>query len=396
MTSPTVTPVRAGPFRRGDRVLLPADRLDDLVAALRADGYRVIGPTVRDGAVVHDVLEDARALPAGVRDQQGPGRYRLGRREDGALFGHGLGADTWRHRLHPQRQKLLESTRPPGGPLAILPEPPVAERQAFLGVRPCDLRALGIQDRVLAHGDAADPHYVSRRRELFLVAVNCAEPGETCFCASMGAGPRAQAGFDVALTELLEGGPHRFVAEVGSEAGGALCSALGLAPAPVGDVAAAAAASERAAGRMGRALDPGEAAALLARNRESPRWGEIAKRCLSCTSCTLVCPTCYCTTVVDRTDMAGETAVRWRRWDSCHTMRHSYIHGGSVRPTAAGRYRQWMTHKLSTWQEQFGTPGCVGCGRCITWCPAGIDLTAEVAALRATEAGGAAPAEGLL
>jgi sulfhydrogenase subunit beta (sulfur reductase) len=153
----------------------------------------------------------------------------------------------------------------------------------------------------------------------------------------------------------------------------------------VADVAAANGVLERAAGAMGRSLDASDVADLLARNRQSTRWEEVAARCLSCTSCTLVCPTCYCTNVVDRTDLTGETAVRWRRWDSCHTMRHSYIHGGSVRASAAGRYRQWLTHKLSTWKDQFGTLGCVGCGRCITWCPAGVDLTAEVAAIRAAE-----------
>jgi sulfhydrogenase subunit beta (sulfur reductase) len=381
-----VTPVRAGPFRRGDRVLLPADRLGDLVSALRRDGFEVLGPRERDGAIVHEPIEGAAELPAGVADEQAPGRYRLGRREDGAYFGHAVGPQSWRHHLHPQRQKLLESRRAPIGGFTILPEPPAERRLAFVGVRPCDLRAIAIQDRVLAHGEVADPHYLARRAGLLLVAVNCTSPAATCFCASMGAGPRAQAGFDLALTELT-GGVHRFVAEVGSEPGAALAAALGLGPAPSLDVAAAAASSDEAARRMGRSFDAAGVAPLLARNPDSPRWAETAKRCLSCASCTLVCPTCYCTTVVDRTDVAGDQAVRWRRWDSCHTMRHSYIHGGSVRPTTAGRYRQWLTHKLSTWKEQFGTLGCVGCGRCVTWCPAGIDLTEEVAAIAALDRG---------
>jgi sulfhydrogenase subunit beta (sulfur reductase) len=391
MSSPPATPVRAGPFRRGDRVLLPADRLDELVGALRDRGYAVLGPRVRDGAVALEPIASAADLPAGIGAAQGPGRYRLARREDGAIFGHGLGPQPWRHALHPQRQKLLESRAGEGGAFTILPEEPAGERLAFLGVRPCDLRAIAIQDRVLAHGDTPDPHYAARRERLFTVAVSCAEPGETCFCASMGAGPGAQAGFDVALTELLDGA-HRFVAEVGTDAGGALLSALALAPAPVADVAAASAATERAAARMGRSLDASDVAELLARSRTSPRWDEIATRCLSCTSCTLVCPTCHCTNVVDRVDLTGETAVRWRRWDSCHTMRHSYIHGGSVRRSAAARYRQWLTHKLSSWKDQFGTLGCVGCGRCITWCPAGIDLTEEVRALRAAATKEAVPA----
>jgi hypothetical protein len=94
----------------------------------------------------------------------------------------------------------------------------------------------------------------------------------------------------------------------------------------------------------------------------------------------LVCPTCFCSTVEDTTDLSGEVATRTRVWDSCFTLGHSYIHGGSVRPTTATRYRQWLTHKLDTWWDQFGTSGCVGCGRCTTWCPAEIDLLAEVPA----------------
>jgi sulfhydrogenase subunit beta (sulfur reductase) len=99
----------------------------------------------------------------------------------------------------------------------------------------------------------------------------------------------------------------------------------------------------------------------------------------------MVCPTCFCTSVEDSTDVDGDGVVRVQRWDSCFTVDYSYIHGGSVRSSDRSRYRQWMTHKLSTWFDQFGSSGCVGCGRCITWCPVGIDITEEVAAIRATE-----------
>jgi ferredoxin len=122
---------------------------------------------------------------------------------------------------------------------------------------------------------------------------------------------------------------------------------------------------------------------LLAATLDHPRWDDVASRCLTCTNCTLVCPTCFCSTVEDVTDLTGRTAERWRRWDSCFTLGHSYLHGGSVRSTARDRYRQWLTHKLGTWIDQFGHSGCVGCGRCITWCPVGIDITEEVAALGA-------------
>jgi sulfhydrogenase subunit beta (sulfur reductase) len=136
---------------------------------------------------------------------------------------------------------------------------------------------------------------------------------------------------------------------------------------------------------MGRTMDTKGIKELLYRNYENPRWDDVAKRCLTCGNCTMVCPTCFCTTVEDITDLTGEHVERWRKLDSCFTMDFSYIHGGSVRSSPRARYRQWMTHKLATWIDQFGTSGCVGCGRCITWCPVGIDITEETGAIRDSE-----------
>jgi Fe-S-cluster-containing hydrogenase component 2 len=139
---------------------------------------------------------------------------------------------------------------------------------------------------------------------------------------------------------------------------------------------------ERTASRMGRSLQTEGIKALLQNNPNHPRWADAAKRCLSCGNCTMVCPTCFCTTVDDHSDLTGASATRVRKWDSCFTLDFSYIHGGAVRQSGSARYRQWMTHKLASWYDQFGTSGCVGCGRCITWCPTGIDITAEAAAMR--------------
>jgi Fe-S-cluster-containing hydrogenase component 2 len=107
----------------------------------------------------------------------------------------------------------------------------------------------------------------------------------------------------------------------------------------------------------------------------------VAERCLTCGNCTMVCPTCFCTTTEDLTDLADGSGQRSQRWASCFETDFSYLHGGSVRVSGESRYRQWITHKLSTWHDQFGSSGCVGCGRCIAWCPTGIDITAEVGRL---------------
>jgi sulfhydrogenase subunit beta (sulfur reductase) len=343
--------------------------LDLLFGALQRRGYTIVGPRLRDRAIVYDELATAADLPAGWTDEQEGGHYRVKRRDDEALFGYNVGPHSWKRYQLPAEKRLWTAK---GGAVEV--EPPDPARYAFLGVRSCDLHAIGILDNVL------------RRREgAFIVAVQCGQAAATCFCASMGTGPRAESGFDVALTEVLEDGRHYFVAESGSERGEELLDELPTAAAGGGELAAAEAASARAVAEMGRSMDTTDIRELLQSNLEHPRWDDVAARCLTCGNCTMVCPTCFCTSVEDSTDVEGDEVVRVQRWDSCFTVDYSYIHGGSVRGSNRSRYRQWMTHKLSTWWDQFDTSGCVGCGRCITWCPVGIDITEEVAAIRATE-----------
>jgi ferredoxin len=207
----------------------------------------------------------------------------------------------------------------------------------------------------------------------------------------MGNGPRVERGYDLALTELLDG-EHRFLVEAGSERGAGVLGELPGRDATEDDLRQAAASIESAAAHMGRALDAFDLRGLLARSSEHPRWDDVAARCLTCGNCTAVCPTCFCSAVEDDVDLTGTESQRWRVWDTCFSLDYSYIHGGSIRPSARSRYRQWLTHKLGTWHDQFGTSGCVGCGRCITWCPVGIDITEEIAAIRATEVDDAAVA----
>ena len=358
--------------------------LDDLFTALRRRGLRVIGPTVADGAIVLAELRGADDLPAGWTDEQDGGTYRLRRRGDDALFGYAVGPHSLKAHLLPPELRLLRARRDGAGGFEVLEEAAEAPRLAFIGVRSCDLHAMGIQDRVLMGGAFEDPDYAARRHGAFVVAVNCGQAGGTCFCVSMGTGPRCSRGFDLALTEVLDGSGHRFVVEVGSDEGAEVLAALPVREATPAENAAPDAAAERAASQMGREMEAGDLQELLQANLEHPRWDEVAERCLTCGNCTSVCPTCFCTTVEDVTDLTGQEAERNRRWDSCFTLDLSYVNGGAVRSSNRSRYRQWMTHKLSTWFDQFGTSGCVGCGRCITWCPVAIDITEEVAAIRAT------------
>jgi sulfhydrogenase subunit beta (sulfur reductase) len=366
----------ADPGAHGLR-LLDVEGLAHLLDQLRLDeGYTLIGPTVRAGAIVPAEISGLADLPRGVGDEQIAGRYRLRARGDSAFFGWAAPAQSPRRELLPPRLPLVQLRRT--GPEIHDARPPTP-RLAFIGVRPCDVAALGVTDRVLARGPHAEADRVARREASFVLAASCGEPSGTCFCVSMGTGPRARAGFDLALTELLD--PHRFVVEVGSDRGARVLARLGAPPAAETDLAAARAVVTGAAARMGRHLETAGLPAALAAQLEHPRWDEVADRCLGCASCTLVCPTCFCTTIEEASDLDGEVATRTRVWDSCFTPDFAYVHGGSARPSLRARYRQWLLHKLSFWVEQTGESGCVGCGRCVTWCPVGIDLVVEAEAV---------------
>jgi len=367
-----------------ERWLLERSDLQQLLDALRAAGYQTVGPVARDGAIVYDALERVEELPAGWTDRQDGGSYRLERRDDQALFGYAVGPHSWKRFLHPPRLKLWRAERTGAG-FRVEPAGDEAPRYAFFGVRACELHAIAIQDRVLLGDRFPDPVYRARRDAAFIVALNCSVAGRTCFCASMNTGPRAASGFDLALTEILDLRNHFFVVEIGTERGAQVLAGVARRAASAAELAAADEVVARTAASMGRELQADGLPGLLLRNLEHPRWDEVAARCLSCGNCTMVCPTCFCTSVEDLTDLSGDSAERVRRWDSCFTMEFSHLHGGSVRASAKSRYRQWMTHKLATWVEQFGSSGCVGCGRCITWCPVGIDLTEEALAIRQSD-----------
>ncbi|MFD0318351.1 4Fe-4S dicluster domain-containing protein [Streptomyces flavalbus] len=355
--------------------------LDALVRVLRARGHTVVGPTVRDAAVVLAEITSADELPFGWGTEVEAGRYRLVPRADGAVFAHTTGPQSWKAFLHPEREKLWSADRTAAGELTITEERPARTSYAFLGVRPCDLRAIAVQDRVLAGGRYPDRGYAARRAGAFLVAAECTEPGATCFCVSMGTGPGADAGFDLALTELLDAAGHRFLVRAGSDAGEAVLADVPHRPADEDTRAAARDAVAAARERMGRAMPPVDLRALLGDSLTADRWDDLAARCLTCGNCTMVCPTCFCVTTEEVTDLSGTHAERWQRWDSCFDLDFSRLHDGPVRSSGRSRYRQWLTHKLATWYEQFGSSGCVGCGRCVAWCPVGIDLTEEAAAL---------------
>jgi len=367
------------------KVVEAAAGLSAFFERLQSAGFTLIGPQPRDGAILYGEISTPEDLPRGWTERQDAGRYRLERRIDQAFFGFSVGPHAHKRFLHVPSQELWRIERV-DGEATLKPIDPDPRPYAFIGMRACEIRAVAIQDRVLMHGAFEDRHYAARRRDNFVLAVQCGMAGGTCFCASMDAGPRARAGFDLSLTELIDGDRHDFLVEIGSARGADLLSGVPHRAAGAEDIAWSERISAAVASDMGRTMEANGVRDLLMRNLEHPRWDEVAGRCLACTNCTSVCPTCFCTRDIESTDFSSETASHGREWDSCFDLDFSYLHGGSVRRSTKARYRQWMTHKLATWVDQFGESGCVGCGRCITWCPVGIDITEEVRAMRESEA----------
>jgi len=359
-----------------DPALLPKSLFQRLLDTLQTMGYRVVGPAVRDGAVMWETIRQVADLPIGWRDVQEPGRYRLEQTGVTRIFGVVHGPQSVKPLAFAPREPLLVIERK-NGQVSAQPTLPNSEKVAVLGVRACDLAGLAIQDHIFLKDAYRDPYYRTRRDGLFLIAVNCTRALATCFCASMDTGPRAGARFDLALTELDE----VFLVEAGSAAGQEMVRALSLAPATATQVREAEQQIEACASSQTRQLDRSHLPQALYDAHEHPRWDDVAARCLACGNCTMVCPTCFCHAVEEVPDLAQTRTEHSRLWDSCFTQDHGYIHGKNVRPAIKDRYRMWLTHKLASWIDQFGTSGCVGCGRCITWCPVGIDLTEELPAL---------------
>jgi len=377
MTHP-MTQHPGAPGAIGGAFFLPREHLQDLIDVLREDGRRLIGPTIADGAIIYDEISTVAELPIGWRDEQSAGSYRLIERHDGLAFGYVVGPTSWKRFTFPPIVPLTIGTQD-GKDVVFRPAEPDIPKLAFLGVRACELAAMGVQDRVFLRGPYIETDYQARRRSAIVVAVQCTTAASTCFCTSMETGPevKADAGHDLALTEL----PSGFVLEAGTPTGMELIARLPVSAARLDQSVQAV---QAVAGTRAAIGNPVQTAGLrdrLMAKLDSPEWAAVAERCITCANCTMACPTCFCTNVTRKSDLTGHESISERNWDSCFSPGFAIVAGGDFRTRPKDRYRQWLTHKFASWWDQFGQSGCVGCGRCITWCPVGIDVREELATI---------------
>jgi len=361
----------------GSTIVIEKVALNAILSRLREKGYETIGPRIKNDTLIYAPIEGMDDLPHGYITEQDAAHFRLTYTGHSRYFDAIPGAQSWKQFLFPPKTEIFALRKANNHWEASTPETKTPT-YAFIGVRACELAAIQIQDNIFMRSDFNDPIYRARRERVFILTVDCMYPAGTCFCVSMGTGPRVKAGFDLNLTELED----VFLLTIGSEVARNLLDGIPFELASAFLLGNADQGLERAASQMGRKLDTSNLPNLILNNLDHPHWQEVGARCLSCTNCTQVCPTCFCWDATDEMSLDGKETHRERVWDSCFNPGYSYQAGGNTRPTIRSRYRQWLSHKLGTWKKQYGTLGCVGCGRCITWCPAEIDLTKEIPMLQ--------------
>ncbi|MBI2865202.1 MAG: 4Fe-4S dicluster domain-containing protein [Chloroflexi bacterium] len=358
---------------------LPKEDLRRFIELLMVD-YDVIAPTLSDQvkgqAITFTKLRTFADLAVGFVDSQRPGNYRLQAADDGSYFQYGNPETSLKWFLHPPRLVMWTADVAADG-FKIEEEPGPERPLAFFRTTACDWQAAYVLDLIFMR-DPVDPHYRKRRESALFVTCTCTRATGTCFCHDMGTGPVPNPGYDINMTETGDS----FLLEAGTDKGRAILARLPLQPATPEQLAEAQSAVADVVERTSGRLNTEDLPERLMKGLEHPQWDVMKDWCLGCANCTLVCPTCFCYTTNDRISLDLKKAERERTWDFCFSWTFAAMHGANPRGELRQRYRHWLSHKLGFWVEQYGAFGCVGCGRCITWCPVEIDIAAIASIVR--------------
>jgi ferredoxin len=251
-----------------------------------------------------------------------------------------------------------------------LAAPQPGEELILLGVRPCDARAIKLVEK-LFRWDVDDPYYLRRRELTTVVGLACLEPGLNCFCPSLGGGPASTEGLDLLMVDL---GDSYYLEPLTDKGRSLMDLASGLLEeAGEEGLQKKEEAVRRAEEKIRRTVDTDGVPEILPDLWEHPLWQKTAAGCLGCGTCTYLCPTCHCFDIQD--EIEGFEARRCRMWDSCMFEEYTlHTSGHNPRPTRRERTRNRINHKYSYFVRKFNVIACVGCGRCVNYCPVNIDL----------------------
>jgi len=256
------------------------------------------------------------------------------------------------------------------------------ERIVLFGVHTCDIYAMNMLDHVFG-GAYPDPYYFERRRRLAIIGIDCM-PDEHCFCRSMNA-DWVDSGFDLFLTDI----GAWYLVRVGTSLGDDIVLATGplLREVTEEDIDAYKRRSLQKRTMFQKQVEIRDLPEIIEMEYASEVWQELGRRCLSCGHCSMVCPTCYCYDVRDEVALGTRRGVRYRTWDSCLFKTHAAVAGGeNFREHRANRIKFHFYHKQRGFVAEYGRPGCVGCGRCVVNCPAGImDIVGVIEKIRGAE-----------
>lgn len=253
----------------------------------------------------------------------------------------------------------------------------------IFGIRSCDLSAIRILDIFYLENNK-DAYYESRRTNTVMISIACNQPDPTCFCFGLSTGPFLRSGFDLQLTDL----GNRFIVEAGTETGMALVREFlhiftDPRPEDIEDLNEVRLASQS---RFEKRVNLEQVhRGILAGEVSDTFWDSVAARCFECGGCVYNCPVCTCFNVIDQ-HFSPDSGKRIRIWDACMFKGFTRM-AGDVVPAAKKiqRTKRWFHHKLVHWPTQFGTFGCVGCGRCAISCPGRIDMASVALRTKGTE-----------